>query len=144
MAGFRYLLDTNILSALIKQPAGALAQRVVALNGTDFCTSIVVACELRYGVQKKGSPILATKVDELLENITVLPLDADVDHRYAGLRIALESNGQPIGPNDMLIAAHALALGLILVTDNTREFCRVPGLTVENWLATTSDAPVPP
>jgi tRNA(fMet)-specific endonuclease VapC len=136
MADPRYLLDTNILSALIKRPSGALARRISELDNEDFCTSIVVACELRYGVAKKGSPVLATKVDQLLANIDILPLGVDADHRYAALRVALEGGGQPIGHNDLFIAAHALALGLTLITDNMREFSRVPGLWVENWLDT--------
>lgn len=136
MADPRYLLDTNILSALIKRPSGTLARRISELGSEDFCTSIVVACELHYGVAKKGSPVLATKVDQLLANIDILPLGVDVDHHYAALRVALEGSGQPIGYNDLFIAAHALALGLTLITDNMREFSRVPGLLVENWLDT--------
>jgi len=135
MAGPYYLLDTNILSAVVKQPASLLARRIAMMNREDYCTSLVVACELRYGVLKKGSPSLAAKVDQLFMRVEVLPLEALVDLHYAEIRVALEKMGQPIGHNDLLIAAHARALGLTLVTDNVREFSRVPGLRVENWLA---------
>jgi len=111
-----------------------LAQRIAALDRQAFCTSIIVACELRYGVLKKDSPRLTEKVDHLLTQVTVLPLDAQVEQHYAEIRVALEKVGQPIGHNDLLIAAHARALDLILVTDNVREFSRIPGLAVENWL----------
>lgn len=141
MASRRYLFDTNVLSALIKQPAGALAQRVAQLGGDQLCTSIVVACELRYGAAKKGSRRLIAIVNELLSRLDVLPLEAEADRHYAELRVALERRGQPIGSNDLLIAAHARALGLILVTDNVSEFSRVPSLAVENWLDPAATQP---
>ena len=134
MADPRYLFDTNLLSALVKHPVSRLAERVAALDREAFCTSMIVACELRYGTLKKGSSRLTDKVDNLLAQVKVLPLDAQVDPHYAEVRVALEKAGQPIGHNDLLIAAHARALGLTLVTDNVREFSRVPGLAVENWL----------
>jgi tRNA(fMet)-specific endonuclease VapC len=131
---FSYLLDTNALSELIRNPAGELARRVVAVGDAAVGTSIVVACELRFGAAKKGSPVLTAKVEELLANIEVSPLGDDADRHYAALRVRLERAGTPIGPNDMLIAAHALALGVTVVTDNVKEFSRVPGLAVESWL----------
>jgi len=135
MAAQRYLLDTNVLSHLLKHPAGAIGVRIAAVGEEAVCTSIVVACELRYGAAKKGSPALSARVDQLLSAIEVLPLDEGVDARYGDLRTALEKAGTPIGANDYLIAAHALATDLTLVTDNVGEFSRVPGLAVENWLA---------
>src|SRR6185437_9063906 len=129
-----YLLDTNILSELIKQPSGLLAQRITQLDNDSFCTSIIVACELRYGAFKKNSPHLLEKVELLLANMVIAPLGDDVDHCYAELRVSLEKQGHPIGANDMLIAAHALALNATLITANEREFLRVPTLSVENWL----------
>lgn len=130
----KLLLDTNILSQLIKDPHGPVTQRLAALGDDEICTSIVVACELRYGAAKRGSPVLEAKVDALLASLPVLPLDGDADRHYAEIRSALERAGQPIGSNDLLIAAHALALGARLVTHNVREFARVPDLVVENWL----------
>jgi tRNA(fMet)-specific endonuclease VapC len=129
-----YLLDTNVLSELIRQPSGAVQRRIALCGEETICTSIVVACELRFGAQKRGSPLLCSKVDQVLANIEVLPLDTGVDRDYAILRFILEKSGTPIGPNDLLIAAHARSLGLVLVTANVREFERVPDLLVENWL----------
>ncbi|SRR5579883_71303 len=134
MSHFTYLFDTNILSELIRQPSGPLAQKIVALDETSFCTSIIVACELRYGARKKGSASLINKVERLLANMIVKPFENDADHYYAALRVALEKKGQPIGAHDMLIASHALALEATLVTANEREFTRIPKLKVENWL----------
>lgn len=129
-----YLFDTNILSNLIKNPSGALAQKIVKLDNTSFCTSIIVACELRYGALKKNSKQFTSRVELLLSSIIVKPLSDDLDHYYAKLRVALEKKGEIISANDMLIAAHALSLDAILITANEREFLRVPGLLVENWL----------
>ncbi len=129
-----YLFDTNILSELIKNPSGILAQKIVKLDNTSFCTSIIVACELRYGALKKNSKHLISRVELLLSNIIVQPLSDDVDRYYAKLRVVLEKKGQIISANDMLIAAHALTLDAILITANEREFLRVPDLSVENWL----------
>ncbi len=129
-----YLFDTNILSELIKHPAGLLAQKITKLDQTSFCTSIIVACELRYGALKKNSANLTTKVELLLANIIIAPLTDEIDRHYAELRTFLEKQGQTIGANDMLIAAHALTLHAILITANEREFLRIPGLSVENWL----------
>jgi tRNA(fMet)-specific endonuclease VapC len=134
VAATRYLLDTNILSALIKDPAGPLTTRIAEVGEGDLFTNLIVACELRYGALKKGSPALTEKVDRLLNTIEVLPLDEDVAIYYAEIRTALERAGTPIGANDYLIAAQALALDMTLVTDNVAEFSRVANLRVENWL----------
>jgi tRNA(fMet)-specific endonuclease VapC len=100
----------------------------------EIGSSIVVACELRFGAIKRNSPRLTQQVAVVVEALPILPLDAGVDQRYGAIRAALEQQGTPIGANDMLIAAHAALLDLTLVTDNVREFSRVPGLTVRNWL----------
>jgi len=134
MSGFVYLLDTNIISDLIRNPAGIVAQQIAEKGESAVCTSIVVACELRFGARKKGSALLAARVEEILSVIEVLALDADADRFYAEIRTELEAKGTPIGPNDLLIAAQALALGLTIVTANSAEFLRIPGLPVENWL----------
>jgi tRNA(fMet)-specific endonuclease VapC len=134
MGEFRYILDTNVLSDLLRNPSGSVFQRVALVGEATICTSIVVACELRYGVAKKGSAQLSERVESLLESLEVLPLDKESDRRYAKIRLHLEQRGRPIGPNDLLIAAHALALDLTLVTANAEEFSRVPGLRIENWL----------
>ncbi|GAB6194634.1 PIN domain-containing protein [Desulfocastanea catecholica] len=134
MADFTYLLDTNILSNLIRDPAGSVAQRIAEKGEETVYTSIIVACELRFGSEKKQSASLQMRVEQLLAVLDVLPLDIDTDFHYAEIRVKLEAAGTPIGPNDLLIAAHARSLDLILVSANVREFSRVPGLSVENWL----------
>lgn len=128
------MLDTNIISDIIRNPFGPAARRIEEVGPRDICTSIVVAAELRYGCAKKGSARLLEKVEGVLGTIPVLPLDVPVDAGYGVIRAELEMVGQIIGLNDLLIAAHAQALNLTLVTDNTREFSRIRGLDVENWL----------
>jgi tRNA(fMet)-specific endonuclease VapC len=128
------MLDTNIISDMIRNPFGLIAQRIEKFGHRDICTSIIVAAELRYGSAKKGSPKLLARVEGVLETIPVLALDVPVDGEYGGIRAELEAAGQTIGLNDLLIAAHAYTLDLTLVTDNTREFKRIRGLSVENWL----------
>ncbi|WP_455289889.1 PIN domain-containing protein [Cupriavidus necator] len=129
-----YLLDTNILSDAIRNTRGTCAARIGRADPDTLCTSIVVAAEMRFGVAKRGSQELADRVDHALAALRVLPLDGGADRQYGELRADLERRGQPIGANDMFIAAHALALQAVLVTDNTGEFSRVAGLQVENWL----------
>ena len=135
MVDFRYLLDTNILSDLLRNPGGRAARRLAVVGEATVCTSIVVACELRYGAAKKGSLALSERVEILLGSLEVLPLDKESDRHYAEIRSHLERIGETIGPNDLLIAAHTLALDLTLTTENVEEFARVPGLSIENWLA---------
>lgn len=130
----RYLLDTNILSDNIRNPRGPAARRARQVGNAQICTSIIVAAELRYGVAKTASRRLSARVAETLDGLEVLPLKPPVDEVYARLRVLLERSGRLIGPNDLLIAAQALSLGLVVVTDNEREFSRIPGLNVENWL----------
>jgi len=129
----RYLLDTNIVSAIMRDPHGAAARLREAGQSRVF-TSLIVLAELRFGVEKSGSRRLATRLETVLSELEVLPLIPPADTRYAFLRAALERAGSPIGQNDMLIAAHALTLDATVVTDNEKEFSRVPGLKVENWL----------
>ena len=131
----RFLLDTNILSDLVRHPQGVIAQRITREGEKNISTSIVVAAELRFGAEKSGSESLTTQLEIILSAIDTLPLEEPVDRQYARLRKYLEDRGTPIGPNDMLIAAHALALNCTVITANDREFSRVPGLKVENWLA---------
>ncbi|MER9231034.1 type II toxin-antitoxin system VapC family toxin [Mesorhizobium sp. M0622] len=130
----RFMLDTNIISDMIRNPAGKAASAVQRVGDAAVCTSIVVASELRYGCVRKGSAKLLKKVEELLAEIPVLPLDMPMDTEYGAIRAELEGRGQTIGQNDLFIAAHACALGTTLVTANTGEFNRIKGLKVENWL----------
>ncbi|HUF72501.1 MAG TPA: type II toxin-antitoxin system VapC family toxin [Gammaproteobacteria bacterium] len=130
----RYLLDTNILSELIRRPA-RLEAKIAAAGDANICTSIVNACELRFGAEKKGSALLSGRVERLLDSLEVMPLDSGVDRTYARIRSHLESKGQPIGGNYYLIAAHAIERNCVLVTQNEKEFRRVPDLSAESWLA---------
>ena len=133
---YLYLLDTNILSELIKNPRGVIFSEIHEVGEDKICTSIIVACESRFGVRKKNSPKLIEKLEVILDSIEILPLIHPVEEYYAEIRTYLESRGTPIGSNDLLIAAHAISLNLTVVTNNVREFSRVPNLKVENWLNT--------
>lgn len=93
-----------------------------------------MVCELQFGASKSGSLRLLHQLESILEVLPILSLSPPVDQHYAVIRTHLEQTGRPIRPNDLLIAAHTLALNLTLVTANIREFERVPGLSVENWL----------
>jgi tRNA(fMet)-specific endonuclease VapC len=130
----RYLLDTNILSDLIRNPHGAIAERIRDVGEAQVCTSIVVAAELRYGAARLGSRRLTAQVEAVLEALEVMALERPADVTYGQIRSRLEQAGQPIGGNDLLIAAQAIAMGFTLVSDNRREFARVEGLSIENWL----------
>jgi tRNA(fMet)-specific endonuclease VapC len=129
------MLDTNTLSEFIRNPRGALTERLAAIEPDEVCTSIAVACELRFGARRKGSDVLTRRVEQLLGTLNVLPLDPPADEHYADIRAALEQLGTPIGSHDLLIAAHSRSRALTLVTHNIREFARVPDLNVEDWLA---------
>ncbi len=130
----QYLLDTNILSHLVRDPHGSVARRIAEVGEQKVATSIVCAAELRFGARKKGSARLTAQVKAILDILPVLPIEPPADAHYAELRADLERRGTPIGGNDMLIAAHALTIDAVLVTDNLSEFARVASLKVENWL----------
>jgi tRNA(fMet)-specific endonuclease VapC len=129
------MLDTNIISDLIKNPKGKAAARIARVGEDKICTSIIVAAELRYGCAKKGSKRLLKAVEDLLEEIETLPFEAPAEIKYGEIRLELESAGKPIGANDLLIAAHAAAVDATIVTANVDEFKRIRGLKVESWLA---------
>jgi tRNA(fMet)-specific endonuclease VapC len=135
MSALRYLLDTNVIAAMVKQPRGALAQRLAGLPRESFAISVVVAAEVRYGLSRKASPKLTNAVEAVIAAIDIVPLEEPADRHYGEIRAELARLGQPIGHNDLFIAAHARALGAVLITANVSEFARVPGLKVENWLA---------
>ena len=130
----RYLLDTNIVSDLVRNPKGKVAQQIRTVGEAHVCTSIIVAAEVRYGATKKGSLRLTSQLDAVLRALEILAFEAPADAAYGLLRTRLEQAGRPIGANDLLIAAQALALGYTIVTDNEREFARVEDLRLENWL----------
>ena len=130
----RYLLDANVVSDLVRHPQGRISKRIRAVGEAQICTSIIVAAELRYGATKKGSPRLATQLEAVLGALDILPFEVPADTAYGVIRTRLEQIGGPIGGNDLLIAAQAVALGYTIVTDNDREFARIDGLLRENWL----------
>ena len=130
----RYLLDTNIVSDLIRNPQGKVAIRLAEIGEDKVSTSIIVAAELRYGAAKRSSARLTAQMEIVLGALKILPFESPSEIVYGDLRSRLETRGTPIGANDLLIAAHAMALGHTLVTDNEREFSRIEGLPLENWL----------
>ena len=131
----RYLLDTNILIAVSKNLPG-LSDRLRVLPTSALLLSSVVLAEIEYGIVKSAKPELNRQVyDALLRGFDLVEFGAAAARHYGALRVDLERRGQIIGPNDMMIAAQALAVDAVMVTDNGREFSRVSGLTVENWLA---------
>lgn len=129
-----YMLDTNIISEALRNPFGPLKDRVASFENGLIATSAVVASEMRYGAHKKGSARLVDRVELILGRIEVLPYDNNASHHFAEIRAGLERQGRQIGWGDYFIAAHARSLDLTLVTDNIREFSRVDGLRVENWI----------
>jgi tRNA(fMet)-specific endonuclease VapC len=133
-ASLAYLLDSNILSDLVRNPQGTVAGQITRAGENSICTSVIVAAELRYGASTSNSAKLAERIDIILSALEILPLETPADHHYAALRHYLTREVALIGPNDLLIAAHALASDLTVVTTNVGEFSRIPGLKVENWL----------
>lgn len=131
---WKYSLDTNIVSELLRTPNGPLAQKLARVGEANVAISIIVAAELRFGAIRKANAKLSAQIDGFLKWVEVMPLEAPIDQVYGELRTSLERAVTPIGANDLLIAAQALAGDMIIVTDNVREFSRVPGLKVENWL----------
>lgn len=129
----RYLLDTNIVSDLIRDPHGRVAGRIGEVGESQVCTSVIVAAELRYGAVKRGSPRLTAQVEAVLGALEVVSFEVPADAVYGLIRTRLERIGRPIGGNELLIAAQCVALGYTLVTDNDAEFVRVEGLSRENW-----------
>lgn len=131
----RYLLDTNICIYIAKQRPPAVAKRFARLAAGTVGMSLVTYGELRYGAEKsaRGAEAMAT-LEQLVELIPVLEPAVAVGETYGTLRAHLERLGMPIGNNDLWIAAHALALGVTLVSNNTREFERVPKLKLQNWV----------
>ena len=130
----RYLLDTNIVSDLVRNPQGLVMQRIRQVGEAQVCTSVIAAAELRYGAAKKGSPRLTEQLEAVLGTLEVLPFETPADETYGLLRARLEKAGQSIGGNDLLIAAQTVTLGYTLVTGNEREFARIDDLSCENWL----------
>ena len=129
-----YMLDTNIVSSFMRTPKGPVQRRALAAGAGASCVSIMTAAELRFGATKVASERLRKHAEDAFDLFPIVPFEPPADAAYAEIRTVLEQRGTPIGPMDLLIAAHALALDLTLVTANHREFSRISGLRVENWL----------
>lgn len=129
----RYLLDTNICIYIINRKPPEVFRHFEGLSVGDIAISSITGAELAHGVAKSGSPRNQQALEKFLMPLDILAFDTMAMHHYGRLRTQLERLGTPIGPLDTLIAAHALALGCTLVTNNLREFERVPGLPLENW-----------
>ena len=129
-----YLLDTNAVSNLADAPAGPIARQIAKVGAENVATSIIVNAEIEFGLELKQSKRLRAQMEEVFSVLPILSFEQPADQRYGALRAELKRQGRPIGPNDLLIAAHALALDATLITTNVGEFSRVPGLKIENWL----------
>ena len=129
-----FMLDTNTCVELIRERDDRILRRMRRRRPDELCVSSVTLSELEYGAAKSADPQRnRLALAKFMTPLTVVPYDDAVAPVYGRVRAELEKAGTPIGPLDTMIAAHALALGLTVVTDNEREFCRVSGLTVQNW-----------
>jgi tRNA(fMet)-specific endonuclease VapC len=132
----RYMLDTNVFIRIRQRHAGPILDRFHTLRANEAVISVITYGELRVGVEKGAMPDRALAILQgLTAFVPVQPLPSAAGAAYGEIRAALERRGEPIGSNDLWIAAHARTAGLVLVTSNEREFRRVPGLNVENWVA---------
>lgn len=129
----RYLLDTNIVSALMRDPVGPVATHIRSVDEKAICTSVIVVAEIKYGIRKSGSQRLAKQFESIAASLVVEPFLEPAEDHYAAIRNETEGMGLTVSQNDLLIAAQALALEAVLVTDD-RIFLEIPGLKVENWL----------
>ena len=129
----RRTLDTNICSYILRRHPPDMVERFASLDRSQLWLSAIVAAELRFGAAKLGSPKFQAAVEAWLAGFDVRPWPLEATHTYAQIRAALEKLGQPVGGMDLMIAAHAMAEDSVVVTNNAREFLRVPGLAVEAW-----------
>jgi tRNA(fMet)-specific endonuclease VapC len=130
----RYMLDTDICSFILKRSNHAVLRRLQEVAVDDVCISVVTAAELLYGVEiSPRRDHDETSVEAFFRHVAVLDFPEEAAAHYVEIRAALKRRGEMIGANDLFIAAHARNRNLILVTNNTREFARVPGLRSENW-----------
>lgn len=132
----RRTLDTNICSYILRKRPADMVERFAMLDKEQLWLSCMVAAELRFGAVKLGAPKFQAAVEAWLAGFDVRPWPVEATHHYASLRAALERSGQPIGNMDLMVAAHALAEDSVVITNNTREFHRLPGLAVEAWATT--------
>jgi len=130
----RYMLDTDIFSYIMNRSNDSVSRKLTEVGVGDVCISVIAKCELMLGVEvSPRRQANQAALDFYLKYVEVLDYPGDAALDYAQIRADLKARGTIIGSNDMLIAAHARSLGLTLVTNNTREYGRVPGLKIENW-----------
>src|SRR6266508_586965 len=129
----RYLLDTNTVSFHIRHSSALLQRRLRAIPAASVALSVITEMEIRYGVARNATLRIAPSIEGFLQGITILPLTSEAARYYARIRAELEAIGTPIGPLDLLIASHALSLGVTLITTDLGEFRRVTGLRFEDW-----------
>ena len=129
----RYLLDTNTVSALVNDPGGPAFQAVRNVGQDQLLISVIVLCEIEFGLAKKQSDRLTRQMREIINTLEIAVFDEACANRYGKLREEMRRIGFSLAPNDLLIAAHAMTLEAVLVTDD-QAFGRVPGLTTENWI----------
>jgi tRNA(fMet)-specific endonuclease VapC len=134
----RRTLDTNICSYILRRHPPEMIARFATLDRDQLWLSAIVAAELRFGAAKLGSPRFAAAVEAWLAGFDVRPWPLEATHHYAQIRAALERAGNPIGGMDLMIAAHAMAEDSVVITNNAREFHRVPCLAVEEWAIVSS------
>lgn len=131
----RYLLDTNICIYIQRQKPREVLRRFEKLNPGDAVISVITWGELLYGAEKSRQRKRALHLlEEFKSLVPVLPMPENAGETYGAIRATLESKGQPIGNNDLWIAAHAAAASLTIITNNEREFKRVPDLKIQNWV----------
>ena len=128
-----YMLDTDTVSWALRGQ-GNVAVRLLAYRPSQLCISAITLAELRFGADAKGSRRLHGLIDTFIATVSVVPVDATAADRFGRVATALSKRGEPIGTFDTLIAAHALALGVTLVTNNAKHFRRVAGLKTDNWV----------
>jgi len=131
----RFLLDTNTVSFHIRRSSPGLLRRLRRTKAAEVGLSVVTEMEIRYGLARNPGLRIAPLVEEFLAGISILPLTSAMAQHYARARAYLEARGTPIGPLDLMIAAHGLALRATVVTTNLKEFRRVRGLRCEDWTA---------
>jgi tRNA(fMet)-specific endonuclease VapC len=131
----RYLLDTNIISDLMRNPGGMVARKIAEVGQKNIFTSVLAIGEVRYGIERRKSEKHAVALKAIMPFMNPEPFKAPADRLYATIRLTIEAMGLPVGQLDMLLGAQALASDAIFVTANEKHFRHMPGLKVENWLS---------
>ena len=131
----KYLIDTNICIYIMNQRPLVVIEKFKQFEMGDIGVSSITVAELQYGVEKSGNPKMnQRRLEDFLAPFDIIAFGQDAASAYGDVRFQLEKRGQPIGPLDVMIAAHAISEGMILVTNYEKEFTRISSLTVENWI----------